>query len=513
MDTTYYTSLSGEKVKIYPEEKIFEYSKEDLQDLLSCPISFEWLQNPVVYNGNVYEYKNIKEWLDKSNTDPITRQEVSGEQKFYPFNLLKFIMYAMEEDKDKLKFHSPPNSIMFAHEIGSTLPVAHYQNNYNHMEFGFAMDNNPYNYDKIQDISILGYYTHGVFDSPKVFKGMSLDRFAITDTYQDVKFENCYLTNVYPMERVWEMSKNCKIIYNLQNYSLVDYLFTSQITGKRLNEGDIFLSDHGHTIDTSFLEYKGTRRTFVHGSYYINGILSTEWVPIKTIMTKFQSALNYKCMGGSQKIFEPSFENFRNNGVFQTRCTEPIKYRVDIGSFGQKIYQRLEYIKEFIQNSDESNILEQLSEQITNDNIGEICNSCKYCCEQNIVNKFKSDHGIPFIDQQSTLSSPDFGLLNISFLELKKCTLKYIRFSGSRLKHTKFIDCKVDNCCFTGCDLTKTRFINCRIVLGKLWYKTKISHKTFVNCTINHVNNFEKLACENHLNISDFEIHNQFFIN
>ncbi len=505
-----YTSLSGEKVLIYPEEKVFTYPKDKLQDLLSCPISLDWNKNPVIYNGIVYDYDNIKEWLDISKMDPLTREEISGEQKFYPFNLLKFIIYAMEEDGDMLKFHSPPNSVIFAHDVGFYLPVMHYQNNNNHMEFGFTKDNNSYIYDDIQDISCLGYVTHGVFDSPKNFKNMSLDRFVLSDNYQSIIFENCYLTNVYPMERVWDMAKNCKIIYNIHNYDLIEYLFTSQITGKQIHEDTIYLSDRGQMIDDSFLKYKGMQKTFTHGSYYINRILKTELISIKNIMSKFQSALNYQC--SYIKIFDPSFENFRTNGRFQTRCTKPIEFCVDIESYGQKIYKRLEYIKKFIKDTDKEDLLKMLSNKITNDSIKDICNVGKYFSEENMVNKFKKEHGIPFIVDTSRISSPDLGLLFLNQLEIKNSSLKYLHFSGASLNHTTFTNCQIDNCCFTGCDLTTTKFINCRIVLGKLWYKTKISPETFDSCKIIHENNFEQLARDNHLNIDNFEMRNQFFI-
>ncbi|SNW61958.1 U-box domain and pentapeptide repeats domain containing protein [Orpheovirus IHUMI-LCC2] len=108
-----YVNLWGQNTPSHPNETLYYYPSENLDQLIMDPISLEPISDPVIYNNNIYDKKTIGKWLRISNLDPINGNSETSLDTI-PFPSLKYIISKLEYDSDTgmYIFHSSPFSLL-----------------------------------------------------------------------------------------------------------------------------------------------------------------------------------------------------------------------------------------------------------------------------------------------------------------------------------------------------------------------------------------------------------------
>lgn len=78
-DFEYYTCITGEKIKRYPDTRIFVYDKILLVPLLTDIITQKYIRYPILFNDNIYDEHTLQRWLRTSNIDPLTGLTVASQ--------------------------------------------------------------------------------------------------------------------------------------------------------------------------------------------------------------------------------------------------------------------------------------------------------------------------------------------------------------------------------------------------------------------------------------------------
>lgn len=239
-----YICLAGHKVLYNEKYKIMIYSK-NISSYFIDPISKDYMKNPVVVNGNVYDCNTINHWLSISSIDPLTGEDLSGKSiMLVPFNMLKYILYSIEDCGDTYAYYSSPTSLRYSQDIAKYLPIEKYKRS-NKFEFEYIRDKITYDDAGLCEYSgmYLGAFQH--MRKPQLLKSLDhvknlsyfklrwvdleyLDRHKID--YSGIKLENCSDT--------------------LEYLSIEELLFIDIFTNKNVFDGncDIYLTEIGYLL-------------------------------------------------------------------------------------------------------------------------------------------------------------------------------------------------------------------------------------------------------------------------
>jgi hypothetical protein len=121
MNKNFYTCLAGCQI-YYDDQCQIEFYPKSLESYFTDPISYEYMTDPVVINGNVYDRTTISKWLTISNMDPLTGVTIIN-PTICPFNMLRYILYAVEDRGDVFAYYSIPTSRYQAQVIARYMPM------------------------------------------------------------------------------------------------------------------------------------------------------------------------------------------------------------------------------------------------------------------------------------------------------------------------------------------------------------------------------------------------------
>lgn len=463
-----YICLTGEEVHLHEDESIFSYDKNMLAPYLTCPISQTWICDPVVVNGNIYDSSSVKQWLATSNIDPLTGEEWPQELILFKFNLLKFLLYMFEERDETLIFHSCPNTLRYAQDLGEYLPVQ--KSNLCEEYFSREPFTVTKTYDfKDQNLSVTAIMRQYVFKSPTVLNDRTIYCHDLRNC--NAQLVNCKLVNCLcsPSDLT-----DCSIVDNIRCYTLEDYLFTNPFTGTSWDDS-VYLTRKGYMLPKGINETKIIGYTSDSREEYIRTKQSSQATEITKIVNGFRDLLKPK------NILEitPSFESYWYPRF--VRKIPPIDIVLRTRSKEELVYERIVFMKQHIETHKHlSTALTKVADLVTNETMKK-----DYGTNNCLLKNARERMGLPFlIDQDSNTYGKDLSLLNLSNRTFTSLSLKDYSFSGCTFHNTKFINCEFMGCCFVGANLSRCTFSNCKFLSCRRFYKTIASPRTeFIRCT------------------------------
>jgi len=454
-----YNSLAGYKVKRHEGEITQRFNKGAIESLFTDPITQDWFKEPVYFRGNIYDKHSLQQWFRKSDIDPLTGENIDGNYELIPCNLIKYLIYALEEDGDELIFHSPPNCLQFAQKIATYLPIK-----------------TP---EMIQDISIIGYmlpyseYSH----TNEIISGEQIKKqFEMNDLSNVDKLVNCTVKNCHPLDKIKAIAtEGTTVESNIDNYRLEEYLFVSIVTSKIMKPDDMVISANGYIIDSEFQGMKidgyrcGSMEEFLShadvrscSSFKNMGIRMIESLKPSYIETSYKPVWIW---------FYP------NLGKLKKVSTDDVTM-IKIRSAAVKYYESLQLFKLMIQDDPSlAQGLEKLSSMINNDTIN------RFKKDGPSIDELRESLGIPFIQDKQNTYGYDLSMLNLSNKEFTKKNFKDYCFVGADLRGAVFNGCDISCSSFVGADLRGTEFIACKFnymreFSGGPFYKTQINNHT-----------------------------------
>lgn len=503
-----YTSLAGQQVKIMEDEKTFIYPKTLLEPLFTDPISKEWLRDPVVLNGNLYDRDSISKWLRISNIDPLTGEDIIGSVRFFPFNIIKFIMYSLEEREEELVFHSPLNSILFAHFYGTVLPFESYTR-VNDWTIHTETKRKMFKYSNVQQFapelstSITSFFKEFECELDSIeFKNESFCN-VYFKKLDNVSFLNCSFTNCFPIEEIKKKScPNCTFESDLAHFSLEDYLFTDIFTGKQIDFDNIKISESGYIFKPDLmLEHLDAVKTKKEGKcsspfcrphpkerFIDKNFTNKENTSAKVILGGFKDVLDTV----QQRFIEPvSWDSYNGSIAFK----EPVVDTIEVRSQAERVYEKVQSILSNLDESTKKGFL-KLSSMVNTESIKEADAPAYF--NSNLM-KMRKILSLPFlVDQESNTYGQDFSFLTLSGKTITNCAMKDFIFAGADLQNTIFVKCSFMECCFVSCDLRGTTFVDCEFNYEREFYKTLSNSNTnFIRCTCSNKQVFDRLHNSN----------------
>lgn len=507
---TYYESLTGLLIKQHDDEKQFVYPKDILEPILCDPISKEWLKDPIIVNGNVYDSNSFRQWIRISNIDPLTGVDISGDVTMYPINPIKYILLCLEEKEDTLLFHSPPNTLLNVYlrtskmsnllevKDNDNIVISYTKDNEEKVQKSFATTSYK-KQNEYCDISILPWLrtfkancdTESIFHiENQTFKSI---HFLKTE---NIKFKNCKFMNCYPEEEIRKSCEDdCSFESDIVYYSLEEYLFTNFISGEFMKPNEVFVGISGvfgfekdfEIINSHSLD------SLSHAKYNLYN--TEQFTSAKLFLQSFVDCLEIK-------EFEKKNPPILFHLYIKSLCDiSPFDRKIQVRSNGQRVFERVNELKELLKH--EKNIDEAFKKFTSLIN----SQSCKECgaptYATNLLMKERIRLGIPFVvDQEQNTYGLDFSLLDLSNKELVGLPLKDYCFAGCDLSHTKFKDCVISHCCFVGATMTATLFQNCTFNHEEPFYKVNYEiPPIFLNSTCEHKPYFDELMKINPLNL------------
>lgn len=107
--SAFYASVTGEKVASLKAHSVIRISDPEIfQDLLTCPLSLDWMVSPVWFNGNFYEEEFLRKALHNSDRDPIRNDVKLTVNQMYVVRvpLLRFLVLSLSEHSVPAEAHT-----------------------------------------------------------------------------------------------------------------------------------------------------------------------------------------------------------------------------------------------------------------------------------------------------------------------------------------------------------------------------------------------------------------------
>jgi len=451
----YYICLTGDKVKKYEDEKITVFDKKIFEDLLIDSITLDWIKDPVVMNNNIYNRDSLIQWLRKSNKDPLNGIELTNDVNVYPINIIKYLLFCLEEKEDKIIYHSPPNDILFAQFIVTKLP----HKKYKHLDE-----------TDIMEISIVDY-----MQSFKNYHNYdrNLNCIDFTNIKEKLDLSDKIFTNCKFREDQILQLKNCVIENNINHYSIVEYLLACNICGRLNHNKMITITEKGYIIFHELINNKCARvLNDYHLQYYLDHIGFENRMNCSNVIMRFCEIFKYNIIINNYRpmyIYHNTFYNLKkkkdkDSTLISAQSAEEIMYT-----------KVLDYRKLIENNKTLKYTLKKISKAVNN---GRISIRYKKCP----ITKLRKVLKVPFIIEKG-IYSKDLSMLNLSYKEFHGHDFKYYCFAGSDLSGTKFMNCTFSACSFAGSNFDSTKFLNCKFLYRKKFYKVDNLNKlNFINC-------------------------------
>lgn len=482
MEQSAYVCLAGHKVHYTPHNCIIEtYQKHNLAIYFIDPISQDYMSDPVVVNGNVFDRKNIQKWLSVSNIDPLSGELLENKDLvLFPFNMLKYILYSIEDKGDFFAYYSTPTSLRYCQDIADYLPIGKYKRNPK-----FFLGDYPRSF-ACNDMGMCSY------------DGMHLG------AWQHMR--NPELS--FPIKHIESMHEVCLrylsrhgVIYdklklnscsdNLAYLSLEKLLFVDIFTSSARKGDDIFLSKTGHMIPSSVFDSKIMHEDNNNSKKieYINcvidcdtplpgflgnarpivdfvGTQSVKKISIKRWLSNLYTDLSP--IPNNLQINNTCFDSYDLNEAFGCITAGKSNNTIQIRSSVEIIYKKMVEIQRDL-TKENKKAIHKLSTMVTNDAIKKKNSGKSFGCE---LMNFRNDLGIPSLIAH-TFWGKDFSFLDLSdkMFSLNGCIKDYF-FVGCTLQRTIFHQCKFYSCCFVGADMSGCTFIECEFVCAKQFYQT-----------------------------------------
>jgi hypothetical protein len=457
-----YFSLVGEMVSISEHEKRFRISISQMSFLFKDPITMEYICDPVILNGNVYDKSSITKWLSKSNIDPLNGIVLEGEIKLIPFLALRYILLCSEFfDDDNIIYHSVPQDPRFASYVGENFPLIYCKNPVVTQDVFRLVPKWNGNFLSVFD----NMYLLNLYAIPKNFcqKEYAFCDFTLckegTTFVDGCRFINCLLPQW--MQEKYDAESNIRYFYPQE------LLFTDAKTGDFISMRDtksIYITQKGYIIHARHKEiYPDAVPLYAIQDKLTDCVIESKiemmqhnFSPVFHEHTSFELDRSLYCdpytFCDNDELIDKTISATGNSPLL-TSNVEPADLRVRATSPVDKIRSRIVELARLF-DTDESyyKSLTKISEHITPEHL--TMGSTYLQSERQLL-------GIPFFAEISTYSK------DLSFMQMENKTFSKIEFKDSffvraDLRNTKFIECSFSLCYFIGANLSGTKFIDCK---------------------------------------------------
>jgi len=101
-----YSSITGERVRCHPRERLIEVDAA-LVDFLECMFTCDYVVDPIVWDGCVFDYKMAQKWFTENKNHPTTRKDSFTYIKVWAWRAA-LLLLSPSPIKGKLVYHSNP---------------------------------------------------------------------------------------------------------------------------------------------------------------------------------------------------------------------------------------------------------------------------------------------------------------------------------------------------------------------------------------------------------------------
>jgi hypothetical protein len=499
----WYTCVTGEKIRRHKDTRIMIYEKKKLSQVLTDPITQDWIKYPVLFNGNLYDELSLQKWLRTSNIDPLTGETIpSGMLKLVQVNVMRYILLCLQEcesDSKILLFHSHLNNLSSAQVIGEGCG--------RNKKFTINRSHS-HCLDKEIDSKDISFRTFLLIADPSRIKPeMEMKKIVFEridfSKITRVNFVECTFINcIIPLnESDTEKNKmiNCQIttdlfnprIENLLDYCLVnnELIYKDNKDIKKLREKSAYLTNSGYiitekmkniTMETLNSNFLNDTQSFV----YFNIFKSKVFCPVDRLLDSFSEC--FKPLKVLNRFAEGTLSLVPNYQIID--CGDSLFSTIQIRSSEEKVAKKIEEIQQEMKHDSSlllaknklSNVLKdpKFTDEIMKMNAGAMGD------QQDCFLKLRRRLGFPFVvDQDENIYGKDLSMMDFTNQIIRGKSLKNFYFSGCDLFNTKFINCEFSSCDFTCANVYNVIFIGCQFTYSRKFHKT-ISYETirFINC-------------------------------
>lgn len=419
-----YRSITGHEVKKNDDDILIKLD-DKWKHILQDPISYEYIKEPVVLQGHLFDKEPLIKWLRTSDTNPMTGEILPPSIRLYKFNMLTYLLYSIEEIDGDLYYHSLPTTYNFCQKIGGILPIR-----------TCRRYNKPTVKIDIQDLNIQRYMTKREkninYKTKKPIDTIKNRELCYSDISDIDNFENCEIINCIPMDHIMKNSKGCRIMFN------IDYMTPCELLCSVDYKTTVWLNYDGNIVST----YSNGERDSQ------NKILNQK---IERLIKSMTDVANKNVIIKPRGFGKISMSNYSGDPFTDEEID--IKSKVE-----HKHAKNLEQLKD----SSVIEAIERLSNSIGDD-------AFNFEHEEKPV--FTNMVNLNVFRQRALLELPgcmdqpyygrEYSYLNLQGKEFNNISFKGDMFVGTNLSNTRFINCNFNRVEFYKANLNDAVFEDC----------------------------------------------------
>jgi hypothetical protein len=439
-----YKALTGDIIRRSAHEKRFSLNASELSWLITDPITFEYISDPVVLNDNIYDYASITKWLRGSDIDPLNGTKLMEEVKLIPLCALRYILLCLEESSDgNLIYHSVPQDPLFASFVGQNFPLKPWEGIWKQYAFKFSGSSDCLSI--MDQMYTLRRSAGKMVLEESLYEFCDMSKLEIGTKIKDgCKFINCLLPE-------WIQTNSSYVIENnIRHFHPIELLLVCNIEGQFIPDAELYLTHNGNIVEECYTrEKKSNGYTSNTIEEIIHSCQPHNAVPFKIIQGKLVAYIkenckiprhNYPSIYHMHTLFDRRIRSKTNIGV--TPPVQLIKLRM------------VELIALFAKDPSYQKAFDKLSQEVTQKTL---------TINNTYLQKRREALNIPFI-ADLTCYGHDLSFFSMQNRTISQIEFKHTYFVMTNLQNTKFVLCTFSQCWFVGANMRGTEFINCKFV-------------------------------------------------